>query len=226
MERFRAGKRLWNPEDDRLLRDCYPHLPTADIAPVLRRSVVATYQRAQILGLVKTEAYMASADAYRLRRGDNVGVGTRFRKGDVPANKGLRRPGWGPGRMKATQFKKGVRQGIAVALYKPIGTERLSKDGYLERKVNDDLPLQARWRAVHLVIWEATHGRIPPKHAVRFKNGDKTDIRLDNLELVHRRVMMARNTVHNLPPALVKTVHMLGVLNRQIRKRESHASQE
>ncbi len=225
-DRFRAGRRLWNPEDEQLLRDCYPHLPTADIAPVLRRSLVATYQRAQILGLVKSAAYMASADACRLRRGDNPGVGTRFKKGQVPANKGLRRPGWGPGRMKASQFKKGVRQGVAVKLWKPIGTERLSKDGYLERKVNDDLPLQARWRSVHLVIWEEAHGPLPPKHAVRFKNGDKTDIRLDNLELVHRRVMMARNSVHNLPPELKKTIHMLGVLHRQIRKRETHGRHE
>lgn len=226
VDRFRAGRRLWNPEDDQLLRDCYPHLPTADFAPVLRRTVVAVSQRAQILRLAKSAAYMASADACRLRRGDNPGIATRFQKGQPPANKGLRRPGWGPGRMKETQFKKGVRQGVAVALYKPIGTERLSKDGYLERKVNDDFPLQARWRGVHLVIWEEAHGPVPAGHAVSFTNGDKTDVRLDNLTLVTRREMMRRNSVHNLPPALVKAVHLLGALHRQIRRRENHAREK
>lgn len=124
--------------------------------------------------------------------------------------------------MKETQFKKGVRQGVAVKLYKPIGTERLSKDGYLERKVNDDLPLQARWRAVHLVEWERVNGPIPPGHALVFRNGDKTDIRPDNLELITRRALMKRNSVHNLPQPLAQTVQLLGALNRQIRRRAKH----
>jgi len=99
--------------------------------------------------------------------------------------------------MRETQFQKGMRRGVAVQLYKPIGTERLSKDGYLERKVNDDLPLQARWRAVHLVEWERVNGQIPAGHALVFRNGDKTDIRLDNLELITRAALMKRNSVHN-----------------------------
>jgi len=226
-DRFRAGKRLWNPEDEQLLRDCYPHLPTADIARGLRRSLAATYARAQQLGLVKTEAYLASPDACRLRRDASVGIPYRFPKGHVPANKGLRRPGWSPGRMKETQFKKGERRGVAVQLYQPIGTERISKDGYRERKVNDGLPLQKRWRAVHLVIWEEAHGPLPPGHAVAFKNGDKTDIRLDNLECITKRELMRRNSVHNLPPELASTIQLLGALKRQIRRRENaHAGQE
>lgn len=222
-EAYRAGRRLWSLAEDARLRELYPDLRTDVIAGLLRRTLASTHQRARNLGLLKSPAFLASVDACRLRRGDNPGVPFRFPKGHVPANKGLRRPGWGPGRMKQTQFKKGVRQGVAVRLYKPIGTERVSKDGYLERKVNDNLPLQARWRAVHLVIWEAAHGPIPAQHAVRFKNGDKTDIRLDNLELVHRRVMMARNTIHNLPPELANTIQLLGALNRQIRRRDPDA---
>jgi hypothetical protein len=137
----------------------------------------------------------------------------------MPANKGLRRPGWAPGRMKETQFKKGERRGVAVRLYRPIGTERISKDGYLERKVNDDLPLQRWWRAVHLLVWEAAHGRVPKGHAIVFRNGDKRDIRLDNLQCISRRELMARNTVHNLPKPLAETIQLLGALNRQIRRR-------
>jgi hypothetical protein len=113
---FRAGKRLWERADDRLLIARYPHEPTARLARVLRRSMSAVYGRAGNLGLSKTAEYMASADACRLRRGDNVGAPSRFKKGHVPANKGLRRPGCAPGRMKETWFKKGVRQGVAVRL--------------------------------------------------------------------------------------------------------------
>jgi hypothetical protein len=218
-DRFRAGKRLWNPEDDALLVSRYPHQSTRTLARELRRSLTAVYGRARKLGLAKSAEYLAGPDACRLRRGDNVGAPFRFPKGHVPANKGLRRPGWGPGRMKETQFKRGERRGVAVRLYKPIGTERVSKDGYAERKVNDDLPLQARWRFVHLLVWEAAHGPLPKGHAIAFKNGDRLDIRLENLECISRRELMARNTVHNLPKPLAETIRLLGALNRQIRRR-------
>lgn len=220
-DRFRAGKRLWSAADDAKLRRLYPDMSTAKLARQLRRSVAAVYTRALwVMGLSKSAAYLASPDACRLRRGDHVGAAFRFQKGHAPANKGLRRPGWSPGRMRETQFKKGHgRSGVAVKLYKPIGTERMSKDGYLERKINDDMPLQARWRAVHIVEWEAVNGRLPAGHALSFKNGDKADIRPDNLELITRGALMKRNSVHNMPKPLAQTVQLLGALNRQIRRR-------
>ena len=220
-DRYRAGKRLWNAADDVLLDARYPHESTSTLARELRRSVPATYNRARFLGLTKSAEYQKSADACRLRRGDNIGAAFRFEKGHVPANKGLRRPGFAPGRMRETQFKKGERRGVASRLYKPIGTERI-QDGYQQRKVNDDLPVQRRWRAVHVLLWEATHGPVPRGHAIAFRNRDKRDIRLENLECISRRELMARNTVHNLPKPLVETIQLLGALNRQIRRRRTH----
>jgi hypothetical protein len=226
-DRFRAGKRLWNAVDEVLLLARYPHEPTRTIARELRRSLTAVYARAFMLGLTKSAEYLASPDACRLRRGDNVGAACRFQKGHVPANKGLRRPGWARGRMKETWFRKGERSGVAVRLYQPIGTERISKDGYRQRKTNDDLPLQARWRSVHVLLWEEKHGPVPKGHAIVFRNGDKGDIRLDNLQCISRAELMARNTLHNLPKPLVETIYLLGALNRQIRRRtRSHEEQD
>ena len=224
MDRYRAGKRLWSRQDDARVRREFPDMPTAVLATALRRTATALSARAQKLGVTKSAAYFASPAACRLRRGDHVGAAYRFPPGHVPANKGLRRPGYHRGRMRETQFRKGERRGVAVRLYKPIGTERLSKDGYLERKVNDGLPLQRRWRAVHLVLWEAAHGPLPKGHAVTFANGDKTDIRLDNLVCITRRELMARNTVHNLPKPLAQTVQLLGALHRKIRR--AHVREE
>lgn len=222
--RRRAGRRLWSAADDARLRRWYPDEPTAATAQKLRRTVPATYNRARQLGIKKSAAYFAGPCASRLRRGNAVGAACRFAPGHVPANKGLRRPGWGPGRMKETQFQPGVRRGVAVRLYKPIGTERVN-DGYLQRKVNDDLPLQARWRAVHVLLWESVHGPVPPGHAIVFRNGNRADVRLDNLACLSRRELMARNTVHNLPEPLRKAVQLLGALNRQIRRR-SHVEEQ
>ena len=236
-DQFRAGKRLWSAADDAELRRIYPGLSTAAVAHQLRRTAAAVSARADKLGLHKSAAYLASPAACRLRRGDQVGAAFRFPKGHVPANKGLRRPGWSPGRMKDTQFKKGALSGRARKLLKPLWAERISKDGYLERKISDTIPdgvsrqeanrLRARrWRGVHLIVWEAANGPLPRGHAIAFKNGDKTDIRLDNLECISRRELMQRNTVHNLPKPVVQAVRLLGALNRQIRKRTHDATQK
>lgn len=225
MSRGVGIRRLWSAEDDAQLRRRYPDEQTAVIARDLGRSLSSTYARAQKFGLEKSPAYLESPAACRLRRGDHVGRATQFQKGQVPPNKGLRRPGWGPGRMKTTQFRKGVRQGVAVRLYKPIGTERVSKDGYLERKIHDGLPLQSRWRAVHLLVWEAAHGPVPKGFAVCFINGDKRDIRLENLTLISRRDLMRRNTVHNLPAPLPQTIRLLGAVTRAIRRKERAVQQ-
>jgi hypothetical protein len=92
--------------------------------------------------------------------------------------------------------------------------------------VNEDLPLQRRWRAVHLILWESAHGPLPPNHAVAFKNGDKADIRLDNLELITRRELMARNTVHNLPKPVAQAIQLLGQVRRQINRRTRDEEQD
>jgi hypothetical protein len=91
--------------------------------------------------------------------------------------------------MKETQFKKGERRGVAAKLWKPIGTERLSKDGYLERKINNDLPLQARWRAVHLIRWEEINGPIPEGQALKCLDSNKSNTSPANWKAVPRAIL-------------------------------------
>jgi hypothetical protein len=218
-EKFRAGKRLWSKADDRTLRRTFPHTRTAILAQQLRRTYTAIVARASMLGLHKSAAYLASPDACRLRRGDHVGAAFRFAKGHVPANKGQRRPGWSVGRMRETQFRKGVLNGVAAARFMPIGSTRIA-DGYLYRKLSAvPGPWTRNWKQEHHLIWIAAHGPIPPGHALRFVNGNRLDVRLDNLECLARRALMARNSVHNLPKPLAQAVQLLGALNRKLRRR-------
>jgi hypothetical protein len=234
---YRAGRRLWTSAEDALLRAQYADTPTEQLAKTLGRPLSSTYQRAAVLGLEKSESYLKSPAACRLRRGDNVGQQYRFKPGQAPANKGTRRPGWHAGRMRETWFAKGERRGVAVALYKPVGSERICKDGYLERKTHDEISAgvsrqeanrlrQRRWRAVHLILWEEANGPIPRGHAVVFTNGDRRDIRLDNLTLITRAELMRRNTIHNLPTPLKQTVRLLSSVNREIRKREDSGKKQ
>jgi hypothetical protein len=223
MSRPKRKRRFWTASEDALMRRFYPHTPTTRLAARLRRTVQSVYQRADGLGLFKTAEYMAGPHACRLRRGDNIGAPYRFPKGHVPANKGLCRPGWSPGRMRETQFKKGNRP----QTWKPIGTEVLDDDGYLKRKVSDDqTPSRRNWVYVHVQAWTEKHGPVPADHAVCFKDGNKKNVAIGNLELRSRKQLMARNTVHNLPPEIVQVVQLNGALNRQIRKREKENGQK
>jgi hypothetical protein len=216
-----SGRRFWTERDEAVLRESYPDTPTAGLAERLGRSLSTVYQHARKLGLHKSEEYLASPAACRLRRGDNIGAAFRYKKGDAPFNKGLRRPGWGPGRMKETQFKKGgVSARWAPELYL-VGTLRLNADGYVDMKVREGL---RAWRAFHVVLWEDLNGPVPRGHTLCFKDRDRLNIDIANLELVSRADLCRRNSVHNLPPEIKGAIHLLGQLKRRLREKQDRRS--
>lgn len=208
----------WTPEHLRRLRRLYPDTPTRDVAIACEHSLGNTYAKATKLGLKKSAAFLATPASGRLEHHLYRGEKTRFPKGHTPANKGLRRPGWGPGRMKETQFKKGELPHTTV----PIGTEVLRKDDYIFVKVSDTagVPSRRNWKSKHQAIYEAKHGPIPPKHIVIFKDGNKRNFADDNLECISLRANALRNTIHRYPKEIVQAVQLRGAINRQINKRQ------
>lgn len=227
-----ARRRPWTPEEDAIIRQRFSHEPTAPIAATLARSQAAIYQRAYALGLKKSAAYLASPQSGRTGH-DDRGKGGWFPKGHVPYNKGIpHRKGWAPGRMAAHQFKKGCRQGIAAKNWMPVGTINLV-DGYLRIKVREARSGEAYgygntkvWLLLQRHVWEQANGPVPAGYVVVFKDRNPQNCALDNLELVSRRDLMLRNSVHNLPKPIAQAIQLLGALNRQIRKRERHGNQE
>lgn len=223
-DRFRAGKRLWTLAEEARLRREYPTTRTSLLAKRMRRSARAISQRARNLGLHKTPEHVAR-ELRRLGKDlQRAGAPHRYQKGHVPANKGLRRPGWNAGRMRQTWFRKG-RPPQESPRYRPVGSLRINRDGVLERKVTDDRRLYParRWVPVARLVWEAANGPIPPSMRVAFRHGCRTtvesEITPDRLELVTMRELMARNTIHNMPRELASTIQLLGALKRQINRR-------
>jgi hypothetical protein len=188
---------------------------TATVAIELGRTISSVQARATNFALHKTPEYLASPDACRLRRGDNVGAAFRFKPGNVSHNKGIRRPGYAPGRMKETQFKKGQ----TPPNKRELGELRINADGYIDMKVSEAKGALA-WRALHIEIWEDANGPLPPGHALVFKDRDCLNVELENLELITRSELMRRNTIHNLPPAIKGAITALGALKRRIRREE------
>jgi hypothetical protein len=215
-------RRYWTPSEIEQLRRLYPDMPAARVARRLRRPIYCVYNKAAKLGLRKSEAFLASSESCRLRRGHNVGAATRFKPGHVPLNKGVR--GWDAGgRSHETRFKKGELYGAARMKLAPIGAVVIDKDGHRKLKVSDDRTVSSRrnWKFVHAVVWEKKHGPVSPGHAIVFRNGNKADIRLRNLECVTRQELMRRNSVHRLPKELAVVIQLRGAVVRQLRRRSA-----
>lgn len=211
-------RRFWTNFELRLLRELYPDLLAETVARELRRPVRAIYQKAGELGLRKSEAFLASDQARRIRRGHQLPsmVATRFRKGLIPWNKGMTGLDIGG---KATRFKAGERPINTM----PLGSHRISSDGVLERKVTDlPGPNHVRWHPVHRIVWTEVHGPVPDGHICVFKPGQRTtvleEITADRVECISRAENAHRNHPRNKSPELAKLVQLKGAITRQVNR--------
>lgn len=211
----------WTPAEEAVIRRLYATKPTSEIARRLGRDERAIYSKAYALGLRKSPEYFEHYTAGRTN-GDR-GRSTRFKPGQKSWNKGKRYVAGG--RSAETRFRKGDRPFNTA----PLGAEVVDATGYLKRKVRDDAPpgmSRKNWRFVHVMLWEEHNGPVPAGHAVTFVNRDKTDIRIENLELIDRRDLMRRNTVHNLPKEVAQVVQLRGAVNRVINRRQREREEQ
>ena len=222
----------WTTEHVATLRQLYPDHTADVVARVIGCTTSATHQKAAGLGLKKSEAFKASDMSGRIQRGkqDPRMVATQFKPGEASWNKGKKyQPG---GRSVETRFKSG-RKPEESSNYVPIGATRISKDGYLERKVSDDQNVAParRWVAVHRLAWQQAHGPIPKDHVVTFKPGQKTaiesEITADRLECISRAEHARRNHPAGKNPELFKLIQLKGAITRQVNRiaKEKEAQQ-
>jgi hypothetical protein len=216
------NRRPWTARQLEILRREYPTRTAAAVARKVRHSVSSVYQTAIRLGIRKSVAFLASPASGRLCKGDTRGVSGRFGPGHETWNKG--RKGWkAGGRSAQTRFRPGNRPHT----WQPMGTTRVTDDGILQRKVSDTGYMPADWKAVHALNWEETNGPIPRGHVVVFKDGNRQNLELANLELVTRGELMRRNSYHTrYPKEIARLIQLKGALQRQINKREQHAKQD
>ncbi len=216
-------RRYWTELEMQQLCELYPILPASTVAERIGRDVRAVYQKAAALGLGKSEAFFASDLSGRIQRGrtDPRMVATQLKPGNVPWNKGKHFVSGG--RSVETRFKPHPPE--ESRNYKPIGSLRMSKDGYLERKVTDDRRLvpTRRWTAVHRLVWEQHVGPIPAGHVVVFRAGCRTavldEITPDRLECITRAELQRRNSIHiRLPPDVRRLAQIKGAITRQVNR--------
>lgn len=143
---------------------------------------------AQITGVSKSTV-QAVRRQYGLKKEVNTGC---FQKGHAPHNKGKKVHEYASPeaieRMRGTQFKKGdlphnTRKNGDISV-------RRDKSGreYYYMRVS-----LGKWELLHRLIYEKHHGPIPDGMAVRFRDGDTSNLSLANLELISLQENAVRN---------------------------------
>jgi len=159
----KAPVTLWTEAERVFIKHEYQDHPIPELTRILNKR----------FGTQRTEGSVKAALG---RFGFKSGRDGRFKKGGRPSPKAGAK---GPNR---TSFKKGQRPHT----WRPIGTERVTKEGYLQRKVSDTGNTARDYVEVHRLLWEERRGPIPGGHVVIFRDGDRTNIVIENLMLVSR----------------------------------------
>lgn len=107
---------------------------------------------------------------------------TQFKKGHTPWNKGLK--GWQKNKPEHL-FKKRHLPRTA----KPIGSEKIDKDGYVRTKISNDGSRYKVWKLKHHLIYKKYHPdvEIEKDDRIIFLDGNNRNFDIDNLVLVSRR---------------------------------------
>lgn len=211
-------RHFWTLELEQRLRALYPDTRTEEVAAQLGLRLDQVQRKAFALGLHKDRALLADMARERSCAPNHPSQAHRWKPGSEPWNKGVPGSTGHHPNTRATQFKPGKKPHTWV----PVGSFRL-KDG-LEIKYSDNPGSpRARWKFYGRHLWEQANGPVPDGHLVVFKPGrastDPNTITLDDVELITRRQIMQRNTLHRIPKQLAELVQLRGVLTRQINQR-------
>lgn len=128
------------------------------------------------------EISISQVNAYIGNHHLSTGRTGRFEPGHEPVNKGKTWDEYMDHKAQEAAKKTWFKKGNIPANYRPIGSERTDRDGYVKVKVAEP----NKWRLKHRVIWEAVNGKIPKDSVLIFKDGDKTNTDIGNLLLIKR----------------------------------------
>lgn len=214
MTKHSKPRQTWSPEQEDIVRKHY-----ADTTPQRLEDMLNGVFNSRQIGHKANKIGIRKSQAYRAMHGC-AETGLK-RRGSVPWNKGLRYIAGG--RSPETRFKPGS----IPKNRRPVGSVRLNVEGYWEIKIAEG---RNKWILLQREIWKQHHGEYPPRGSVIvFRDGNKDNCRdISNLELMTRKQLMARNTVHNLPESLKQVVRLRATLIRKINdkqgKRRKHTA--
>ena len=197
-------------------------MSTREIADARGMSKTTIVGIAQRLGLHKTREWIAERARLRSSDPNHGGRATRFQKGRTPFQKGKKIEEWMSPEGIANSVKGRFKKGRPSQNIRPVGSERVNIDGYIEIKIAEP----SKWRQKQRVVWEAEHGPVPDGYIVSFIDGNKQNCAIRNLRLITKADILRRVSLNNYPDEVREIIHMRAVLKRHIntqkRKRDGN----
>lgn len=165
----------WTDEQLDFLLDNYLTMTNTEIAAKIGRNKTSVRNKLSKLNLRRPP---------EVRR--KLQLRTAFKIGQRPWNKGKKGYRVSP----ETEFKKGHKPHntkydgcITIRIHKRTGTP------YKYIRV-----AEGEWMLYHHYVWQERHGKIPPKHCIRFKDRNTLNCNIDNLTLISQEENCRLNT--------------------------------
>lgn len=162
-------RRLMTDEQETLMKELVPGRTAEELTDAVNE-------------MLDTDFTISQITALKARRKWKSGVDRTFKKGEKAWNKGMKGLNLGG---DAGWFKKGNKP----PQYLPIGTEKVTKDGYIKVKIAHP----STWDMKQRLVWEKYHGEIPDGHVIIFKDKDIKNLDIDNLLMVSRQQLAVMN---------------------------------
>lgn len=174
------------------MQNMYPHYNAQVVADQLNRSVKSVYSQAHIMGLKKSNEFLASEKSGRLTRMRQLGRDRRFKKGQIPKNKGVRWTEWMSPEGRKNSLTTAFKKGNAPHNTTYDGCIRIRKDksrkGYKFIRIS-----KGKWIELHKALWIFLNGEIPAGSILRCKTEDTMNCDPDNWYLTDRAEHLAKN---------------------------------
>lgn len=164
------------------VRENVKGITTNELQKLVNTRFNADYTLYSIKGMVYGQGLKNGLDT---RLNGSQGKQTRFKKGNVPANKGVKTDYTNYPQVQKNWFKKGQ----APHNTSEVGSELVRTDGYTWIKVEQP----NKWKQKHRLLWEQHYGPIKKGQIVTFLDGDKSNIDIVNLAVINQREHLRLN---------------------------------
>ena len=192
---MKRDKRLTPEQVQEILR-LYPNEKSEIIAEKFKVEIATIYKTAQRYGVKKSEAFKNSPHSGRIQKGQRLSPETELKKGHTPATKGKKLSEF----IKSEAALEAVKKHIWKKGNKPHNT---GTDGEIRWRKNPGYWFvrisENNWEFYHRHLWEQANGVIQDGYNVVFKDGNRRNCVIENLECISNAELGERNRVTKYP---------------------------
>lgn len=187
--------RKYTLEAIEFIKQNYETMRCKEMVKILNEEYSLNINIASLYNFKQTNGLTTKIPWNKGTKGLTKGNSGSFKKGNVPKNKGTK----GLSKPNKTSFKKGnIPDNI-----REVGSERITKDGYIEIKVAEP----NKWNLKHRVVYEKHFGKIPKGKIIVFLDRNIQNLSIDNLECItkHENLIMNKRGYYSIDPEITKT---------------------